>query len=166
MDETTVFPQPINHLIDSYVDMRQALAEQPSSLMFRCRDQALRLLQHDLEFYRSNYIRAKLMTWKERARRGRRQRLRLDDSATKTIHRIKCAIRFFKQRDVYYIGKHFSGYVDNLDLTKQSEYIMQQRKTCTNEEWREFVQQLNTNPRFLRDPLDYFKSCPILSRWA
>src|ERR1700730_5624760 len=112
MDDRTWFPESINLLIDSYVDMRQALAEQPSSLMFRYRDQALRLLQHDLEFYRCNYIRALLMRWKERTQGGRRQRVRFDDSVVKEILRIKCAIRFFKQRDVYYISKHFAGYVD------------------------------------------------------
>jgi hypothetical protein len=144
MDDRTIFPEGINTLIDSYVDLRQVVVEMPGSKMYQYRDLSLQQLQLLLTSHRNAVVGSvvSLMLNKNLVRRHpARNVLHTMVQNSKDyikgcllmLHRIKAAIRYFNQKNIYYISKDYR-------YLWSSAQILEHKSKVDREEWRRFVQ--------------------------
>src|ERR1700738_969458 len=105
MDDRTIFPEDINIIIDSYVDLKQAIVELPKSEMHSLIANCLFSLEMELKEYRGDML-------VDICYRLRGHHNRPAGRMLKYLHEAKTAIRYFKQK-LYYISKDYITDVDN-----------------------------------------------------
>lgn len=160
---TSVLPLPsdLETLIYSYVDIKQAVAELPNSLMWRTRDRCVEwLLERQID------LRQKLVA--VICRRLRYVRLWLTDISILNsvqaqhymdqLHIISTCLRFFQQQRPHYISKTFSYY--ELDLNKSYHEL-------SSERWQQLLHTLNSSTCHRKDIISVFShymSSPIIDQ--
>jgi hypothetical protein len=146
MDDRTIFPEEgINALIDSYVDLRQVVVEQPGSKMYQYRDLSLQQLKLLLASRRQALVgtTVDLMLNKNLVRRHptrnvlhtmvQNSRDYIKDYLL-MLHRTKAAIRYFEQKNIYYISKDYQ-------YRCSSAQLLEHKSRVSREEWAIFVSQ-------------------------
>lgn len=147
MDNRSLFPESINRIIDSYVDVRQAWAELPASPMWDHREWIACNYETELRGLRKALV-ANICSVIKRRYSGRYVLYSQGqiEYILSRIHKIRQLLRFLYPKNIYHLSKVYTFDSRNIPLM-ESEEMLECRKRFENTRWREiFMEYCNQTP--------------------